>query len=130
MKNRVLRECLKIAFDNNTPDHPQWECYKHFSFIVQKNKVVRYGTNRAGAALIRYGYQPYQKIHSEADVYFKARGIMEGDSFEVVNIRLTKTFMIRDSTPCKCCWSFLKKLGCKKIYYTTNIGEFASINCS
>jgi hypothetical protein len=128
MKNKVLQECLKLAWQNNTPDHPQWDCYHHFSFIIQRNKIIRWGTNRAGQPNARLGYESYKKIHSEVDAYFKARVFLDNTiPFEVVNIRLTKTFKIKESAPCRCCWNFLKRLGCKRIYYTTNMEEFANM---
>lgn len=130
MKSRVLNTCLDIAFKNNNPiKHPEWECYKHFSFIVQDNKIVEWGTNRRGSSFTFLGYEPYQKIHSEVDAYFKAKGIMDKHvDFEVVNIRLTKTGMIKASNPCKCCFAFLKNLGCKRIWFTTGVENFACMS--
>jgi deoxycytidylate deaminase len=128
MKTKVIKECLNIAKMNNTPNHPQWDCFHHFSFIIQRNKIVKWGMNRSGTASIRLGFEPSQKIHSEVDAYFKARTFIDDSiPFEVVNVRLTKTFIVKESCPCKCCWSFLKRLGCKRIYYSTNMGEFANI---
>ena len=129
MKKKILRECLEIAKSNNNSNHPQWECYHHFSFIVQRNKIVGMGTNRMASSLTFLGYQPYSKMHSETDVYFKVKGIMAKNcDFEVVNIRLTKTFMIKSSEPCKCCFAFLNNMGCKRIWFTTNTGNFAHIS--
>jgi len=128
MKRKLLQECLTIAHKNNTPTkHPQWNCYKHFSFIIHRNKIVDWGTNRAGSPLT-FGYEPYSKIHSEVDAYFRAKGLMrKGELFEVVNIRLTKGFKLKSSSPCKCCWNFLRNLGCKRIWFTTDTGEFANL---
>jgi len=130
MKNRILNECLRIALQNNTPiKHPQWDCYKHFSFIIQSGKILEWGTNRRGSSFTFLGYEPYQKIHSEVDAYFKARGLLEKRvPFEVVNIRLNKSGVLRASNPCKCCYAYLKSLGCKRIWFTTNIENFACIN--
>ena len=130
MKRKTLQECLSIACKNNTPDkHPQWDCYKHYTFILQNHKIIEWGTNRPGSPFAYLGYVPYSKIHSELDAYNKAKGIMNrGEPFEVVNIRLTKTFKIRSSCPCKCCWNFLNNLGCKRIWFTTDMGNFASLS--
>lgn len=129
MKTRILKNCLEIAFKNNNPtNHPQWECYKHYTFLIQNNKIISWGTNRAGSSFTYLGYEPYQKIHSEVDCWKKSKGIMDKNiSFEIVNIRLTKTGMIRDSSPCKCCFAFLKNLGCKRIWFSTDVGSFASM---
>jgi len=130
MKRKLLNECLEIALKNNTPiKHPQWTAYHHFSFIIQKNKIVEWGTNRCSSPLTFLGYMPYSKMHSEYDAYFKAKGIMLRDKpFEVINIRLTKTNLIGGSSPCKCCFAFLKNMGCKRIWFTTEVGNFASMN--
>jgi len=129
MKTKVLHSCLRIAIEHNTPSkHPEWYAYKHFSFVIQQNRIVEWGTNRRGSALTFLGYEPHQKIHSEVDAYFKARGIMtKGIPFEVVNIRLNKSHVLRASNPCRCCYQFLKNLGCKGIFFTTDIGKFARI---
>ena len=129
MKKKIINECLNIALKHNTPiKHPQWDCYKHFSFIIQKNKIVDWGTNRMGSSMTFLGYEPHQKIHSEVDAYFRARGIMnKSNTFEVVNIRLNKSNHMRSSNPCKCCFAFLKNLGCKRIHFSTDLEEFANI---
>ena len=129
MKKKVIQECLDISIRNNNPlNHPQWACYKHFSFIIQRNKIVDWGTNRAGTPFANMGYEAHCKIHSEVEAYRKARGIMDKSlPFEVVNIRLIKNGQIRSSCPCKCCWNFLKNLGCKQISFTTDMGNFANL---
>lgn len=129
MKRKVLNECLRISIKNNTPDHPEWDSYHHFSFLIQKNKIVCFGTNRAASALTNLGFDDYTKMHSEVDVCRKAKGIMDkGSDFEIVNVRLTKRNHIKTSHPCKCCYAFLKHLGCKRIWFTTRVGNFAAIS--
>jgi hypothetical protein len=124
MKKSLLLKCLDIAYKYNTPElHPEWTCYKHYSFVIQNDKIVDWGTNRRGNAITFFGYPKYSKIHSETDAYFKSKGIMNRDSpFEVINIRLSKNGSIKNSKPCKCCTAFLKKLGCRSIWFTTEIG--------
>lgn len=126
MKPKILKECTEIALANNNPSHDQWDCYKHYSFIVQENKIVSWGTNKRGSPLTFLGYQPHQKIHVETVAYFKADRLLKKNiPFEVVNIRLGKNNMIKISAPCKCCSNFLKNLGCKRIWFTTTNGSFA-----
>lgn len=129
MKHKILRNCLQIAMDNNTDDkHPEWYAYHHYTFIVQNNKIIDWGTNRRCSPLIYLGYKDHTKMHSEVDAYFKARGLLSKDKpFEAVNIRLTKTYKIRMSMPCNCCFSFLKRAGCKRVWFTTNLENFANL---
>lgn len=128
MKRKVLSECLSIAIKHNTPDHPEWDCYHHFSFLIQRNKIVTFGMNRRSSPLTHLGFESHTKMHSEIDVCYKAKGIMDkSQDFEVVNVRLTKGNRIKESSPCKCCYAFLKHLGCKRIWFTTRMGGFAVI---
>ena len=83
--------------------------------------------NRRSSPLSLLGYADHSKMHSEIDAYFKAKGLIRNESFEVVNIRLTKTSRVASSKPCSCCYEFLRKTGAKKIYFTTNINSFACI---
>jgi hypothetical protein len=125
MKRKVLGVCLETANDYL---HKHVEPYCHFSFIVQNNKIIEWGTNRCASPLTFLGYPVHSKMHSEVDAYFKAKGILGKGPFEVVNIRLTKTAMIRNSRPCRCCFEFLRGLECKRIWFTTNLGNFARMD--
>lgn len=128
MKRKLLSLCLNIALQNNSK-HPEFGYYHHFSFIIQDNAIQDWGCNRRSEPLQHLGYQPYMKIHSETDAYFKARGLLDKNrSFDVINIRLTKTNKVVRSDPCKCCYAFLRKAGARKIFFTTNLGTFASMS--
>lgn len=119
-----------MALDKNTPDHhPEWGNYHHFSFIVQNNKIIGYGTNKTvpkGMMKI-FGYKQTSKLHSETNVFFKCRSLIGKDPFEIVNIRLTRTNKIRNSHPCECCMNFLLGFNCKSVYFTTDLETFAKI---
>ena len=129
MKRRILNNCLDIALKNNNAlNHPQWDYYHHFSFIISTSgKIVEWGVNRRSSPLSLLGYADHSKMHSEIDAYFKAKGLIRNEKFDVVNIRLTKTSRVASSKPCACCFGFLKKTGARKIYFTTNINSFACI---
>ena len=122
MKRKTLQECLSIACKNNTPErHPQFYNYIHYTMIIQRNKILGWGTNMAGPA--KYGYKSYMKIHSEYVAYRKAKHLLRtDDSFEVVNIRLNKLNAFKISRPCNCCIGYLKLAGCSKVHFTTAVG--------
>ena len=125
MKNNILDECMRKAIRLN-PYHPEQKSgYHHFSFIVQDHKVLGYGENHGGFIMnpkIQM-FASYQKTHSEVAVWFKVKGLLNRmKSFELVNIRLNKDNGIKMSKPCKCCWNFMKSLGCKSFWFTTDIG--------
>jgi hypothetical protein len=126
MKRKMLDICLQIAKSNL---HKHAEPYRHFSFVIVDNRVVEWGTNRRGSPLTHLGYDRYTKLHSEIDAYFKARGLIGNQcSFEIVNIRLTKGGIIRNSKPCRCCFEFLKGLKCKRIWFSTDLENFARMD--
>lgn len=121
MKRSLFKECLALAI-NHLPNHPA-KHYKHYSFIIQNNKIIEYGVNRYGPAYKIFGYQDHQMIHSENDAYKKARGLLsKGTFFDVVNIRLNSQGEMRNSFPCMCCLSYLKNFGCRRVYFSTNVG--------
>lgn len=122
MKNSLINHCLKIARDVvHDKKHPQYECYKHFTFIISDNQLVEWGMNRSGPP--KHGYQPHQKIHSENMAWNKARGIMDRKkTFEILNIRLNKRGDLKISKPCNCCVSFLRNLGCNRAWFSTDAG--------
>ncbi len=125
MKKKILEQCLQIAKSKNTPDlHPDWGSYHHFSFVIQNNKIVEWGTNKKGAVSEIHGFSERRhKIHSEVDAARKAKGLLNRNKpFDIVNIRLSRASKIRKSAPCKCCTSFLSFVGCNKVHYTTDEG--------
>jgi tRNA(Arg) A34 adenosine deaminase TadA len=129
MKRRIIEECLDIARRNNTPEkHPEWKHYHHYSFVVQHGKILDWGVNRKSHPISILGYGEHTKMHSETDAYFNAKGILDYSTyFEVVNIRLTNTGKIASSQPCPCCYALLKRVNCKRVWYSTNMGLFACI---
>lgn len=129
MKKTLLKECLRIAREKNTPDHhDQWGKFHHFAFVVQNNKIIEWATNKTGESPTVWGYQQTAKIHAEFWAYQKAKGLLDKNkSFELVNLRLNKNNELRMSKPCSCCYNFLKSFGCIKIWFTTDLG-FAQLS--
>jgi hypothetical protein len=131
MKKRLLHDAMKLALDY-LPKHPEFMFFPHYSFVIQSNKIIEWDTNTGGQppAPFLAMYQSRvshlegsSKRHSELNAYTKAKGILDRDkSFEIINIRLNKHGSMRDSAPCSCCHSFLKMLGCQKVWFTTNAG--------
>ena len=110
---------MRIAREKNA-SHP--EKFRHYTFIVQNNKILEYGINRRGNPLTEYGYPGYGKIHSENDAYRKSKGLLGSGKWEAVNIRLSKKGLLRMSLPCPCCVSYLKEFGCTAVTATTDHG--------
>lgn len=135
MRKSLLKDALKIA-RVKLPHHPEFCKYPHYSFIIQDNKIVEWGVNRSSLAPpIHYGYCSLYKdddgfipkMHAEINAYQKAKGILNLNKFEMINIRLSRKGFTRCSAPCKCCYVLLKELGCKKFYYSADNNKFFSL---
>lgn len=126
MRRNILNECLRIAKQKNRSGiHPLYNISNcHFSFVIQFNSIVEMGMNRRTEPLRYYCKNKNAKgRHSEVDAYRKAKGILDHDNlFEIINIRLNKRDETRISKPCSFCHDFLKAVGCRMVYYSTNDG--------
>lgn len=119
MKKSIITECIRISKEKlNT--HPS--NYKHYTFIVHKNKLIGYGTNLVENPPKYLGYHSNAMIHSEINAFKKNKGLIKGKKFEILNIRLSKEGNLKNSTPCNCCYNFMKEMGCVKFYFSTDCG--------
>lgn len=129
MTKKLLETCLTIA-KHYLPKHCRLkEGYKHYSFIIQNNKLIEWGTNKSGPPLKYLGYQEHAMIHSENLAYKRAKGLLnKKESFQVINIRLSARGELKISKPCPCCTIFLRNLGCKSIWFSqSNTENFSKI---
>ena len=123
MKTNLIKEAIRISREKLI-DHP-WHRYRkcHFSFIVQSNKILEWGMNKPGNPPVQYKY--FSAVHSEIDALNKARGIINFNTgFEIINIRLNRTGMLRLSAPCETCNSTILRHGCTHVYFSKNSGSF------
>lgn len=121
MKRKILQECLNDAFQCQHK-HPDPKGYLHFSYVIQNNSIIGKGFNRLSSET-HPSYPAYSKLHSEPDAYAQCRGLLEKNTpWQMVNIRLTRTGLIKLSKPCKCCYTFLRRLDCKEVWFSTENG--------
>lgn len=121
MRNKLLGECISIA-RSKLPKHPM-DKFRHFTFIIQGNKIIGYGTNRYGSAPSGFGYDENSEIHSEPDAFRRCGKLLDKNKpFKVINIRFNRYGEIRMSKPCKCCNGFLKVMGATTVWFSTNAG--------
>lgn len=133
MKKSLLRDAMNIALKKLDNHH---EKYKHWTFIVQHNRIVDWATNNSGTSplVLRYkklgkdkSFMP--KTHAELAAWKKSKGIMDNGPFEAINIRLSKKGQMLISAPCICCYGFLKEMGCSSVYFTTKSG-WSKVKCN
>lgn len=129
MKKSLLLEAVQFA-KAKMHNHPEFDKFIHFSFIVQHNKIIGYGRNCAQEPSKHYGYHQLSsdktfkpKTHSEINAFKKTKGIINWDwKFSIINVRLNRLGQVRLSKPCRCCYNLLKALGCSEFYYSSDIG--------
>lgn len=120
MKRRLLGDCVQDAIQSMNK-HPDRKGYLHFSYIVQNNSIIGKGYNRKSNPLP--GYPSYGKLHSEPDAYAQCKGLLQKNQpWSMINVRLSKLGELKISKPCICCHSFLKRLECKEVWFTTPLG--------
>lgn len=134
MKKSLLDVALYTA-RKKLPLHPELGRFLHYSFVVQNNKIIEWATNAGKCEPPRhYGYHKADityrpKYHAEIRAYRRAKGLLNGNPFQIINIRLNKQGVLRLSKPCRCCFDLMTVLGCTKFYYSYKNGfETVSVN--
>ena len=104
------------------------------SVVVYKNKVVSVGWNTTKGSPIQREYNKYRFgkddkdkgcLHAEMLALLHARPYLKGLDMSKVSIyvyRENKSGELRMSKPCPACDSYIRELGIRNIYYTTNDG--------
>jgi len=105
----------------------------HTSFIIKKNRLQKIGVNinKTHPANLKYKYfakdgvdiRSMVGVHSELSAILKY-GKEDCSDCVFINIRIDKNGKLALSKPCKGCQDLLKKVGYKKLYYSTNMGTF------
>lgn len=137
MKKKLLEEASRICV-RKKDSHPLIESgYAHYSFVVVNDAIIEYGWNhRGGPPPKHFGYDKNCKwsrlgfipqSHSEYSAYKRARGLLKGASFEMINVRVNPQGELRNSCPCNTCRSWLNAVGCKKVYFSID-NDFARLD--
>lgn len=131
MKRVIFDEAVSIA-RQKIKTHPEYKNYIHYSFVVFEGKIVGWGRNHSAEPPKHYGYHarlqyPIAKTHAEIDAYRRCRYIIKDEVFEIINIRMDRTGKLRISKPCCCCYELLTELGCKKFYYSSEVGFLTQV---
>lgn len=130
MNKALLEQAKQIAY-KNLDNHPEYKHYAHFTFVVQNNQIVEWATNNAHTPPKHFGYGARikgakPKTHSEIMAYKRARRIIGNQSFQIINVRLNRSYEMRLSKPCVCCHNIMKAMGCTKFYYSSEVGFLKS----
>lgn len=117
-----FRKLIKISRD--LIDLPDTR-YKHFSFLIRRNKIISVGYNlsfHTDPLAHRYNYR-FSNIHSELSCiknFPYSPSIL--NRFTLVNIRIMGNGEIGLSKPCKKCQRLLKDFNVNTVWYS-DFGE-------
>ena len=96
--------------------------YKHFSFLIKRNKIVSVGYNlsfKTDPLAKKYNYR-FNNIHSELKAIlnypFPPATLSK---YTMVNIRIMGNGSIGLSKPCKKCQQLLRDFGISRVWYST-----------
>lgn len=102
--------------------------FKHFSFILLRNKILSIGVNKPNKThplAFKFKHR-FNCTHSELDsiVRFKySHEILQ--KCDMVNIRVSINDEIRIAKPCCYCFSLISAFGIKYIYYSNRYNSFS-----
>lgn len=120
LQNKLIEKAYALK---ELPDCAQ----KHFTFIVNRNKIISLGWNQA------YRTHPIAKkfncrfstIHSELAAIKNFHGTLdEICRFKLINIRIRRDNNVGISKPCDSCMMMLAAFDFNEVWYTNNDGGF------
>jgi len=107
-------------------EHPSSHRCRHFSFILDGNKILKIGFNRSKThpRNLLYNYKNRRGefmadqigIHSEMDAVIKL-GATDCSGLSIVNTRINRNNELDMSKPCSGCLHMLRSLNFNNIYY-------------
>ena len=113
--------------------HSSKQRCRHFSFIFDRNRLVSIGMNsrKTHPMNLKFNYINKQKnsirdfvgTHSELNAVVKL-GDYDCRGLTIVNTRINRKNEIDFSRPCNGCMDMIKKLGFKRMVYTTKNKKF------
>lgn len=110
---------------------------RHFSFILDRNKIISIGLNslKTHPLNLKYNYvnKNNQNIsdivgtHAELSAVIKL-GEEDCSGLTLVNTRINRNNMLDFSAPCRGCLDMIKQLNFGSVYFSDNIGKFDKLN--
>lgn len=117
--------------------YPYKKRCRHFSFIFERNRLISIGINnpKTHPLNLKYNYIGKKQLkindvvgtHSEMSAVIKI-GPENCKGLTIVNTRVNRNNELDYSCPCNGCRDMIKKLGFKKLLYTTKLQKFEILN--
>lgn len=128
MNSSLKRSCEKVA--RSVILNLQENCWKHVSFITDKNSIISVGWNhpfKTHPLANKFGYR-YDSIHAELHAILNFEyPVKELCNYKLVNIRIDKFGKMKLSKPCKICQILLRSFAINEIWYTDSHGNFKEL---
>lgn len=110
---------------------------RHFSFIVDRNRIISIGLNSLKTHPLNLKYNYVNKnnesisniigTHSELNAVIKL-GEEDCSGLTLVNTRINRNNELDYSAPCSGCSDMIKQLNFKDVYYTATGGKIVKLN--
>ena len=110
---------------------------RHFSFILDKNKIISIGLNNLKTHPKNLKYNYVNKLnenisdivgtHSELSAVIKL-GEEDCSGLTLVNTRINRNDELDFSAPCSGCCDMINQLNFKNVYFSNNKGKFDKLN--
>ena len=132
MRKRTIKYCINHAL-KKLSIHPA-DKFFHYSFIIVNDSIISVGINFKDSTNVPMGFGYHElgyiyngkvtgpTTHSEVNAYNKAKSLLSDNQFEILNLRFNKSGELKMSQPCSCCHQFLRVMGCRCAYFSTDIG--------
>lgn len=120
LHQKIVNRSFKLLHLNNND-------FRHFSFIVRKNKIVSEGINHERKTHpLASKYSPeWGRIHSEMDALIKSDiAPAELRYYDLYNVRIGKSGRVLLSRPCSNCQRVITDFGFRNVFYTNEFGLF------
>lgn len=131
-----FKKIVEISFALINKHQADLRC-RHFSFILDKNKIISIGLNslKTHPKNLKYNYvnklnQNISDIvgtHSELSAVIKL-GKEDCRGLSLINTRINRNNLLDFSAPCSGCCDMIKQLNFDNIYYSNSNGKFDKLN--
>ena len=110
---------------------------RHFSFIVDRNRIVSIGMNNSKTHPMNLKYNYINKInekiseivgtHSELNAVIRF-GEEDCSNLTLINTRINRNNALDNSAPCNGCMDMITQLNFKNVYYSNIKGQFDKLH--
>lgn len=133
--DKLINKSVELSIALWEPDYSEGRC-QVFSYAFFKSRLIAVGRNKAKShpinirnpLILRHnGERCMTKgVCGELDLFIKIRNLtnIRFNKLNIINVRLDKNKIIKNSRPCSSCESLCKWMNPNSLYYSTDEGKF------